>query len=386
MDGKKRGPMDGMRLGAIRGFEIRIDVSWFVILFLILWSFSTGVFPAQYPDQSTATYLWMGAAGAILFFASIVAHELSHSLVAQRKGIPVEGITLFIFGGIAHTRMEAETPGDEFVIAGVGPLSSLLIGGLFGAVWWLGSSLGLSPAVTVVARYMAFLNVALAVFNLMPGFPLDGGRLFRSIVWKVTGDLTTATRWATTGGKVLGYVLMGLGALELLAGAGLGGLWLVFIGWFLRNAAVMSLRQHVIANLLHGVAARELMTPSPHVVPPSLTLQELVDAHFLTKEHAAFPVVEDGRPVGLVTLQHVKGVPRDAWGSTRVADVMRDLDGIGVGARDSVTKVLERMDEGGERRVLVLDGDRLVGIISASDVAAWLQRRQELASLRASPR
>jgi len=385
MAGARKGPMDGMRLGAIGGFEIRIDVSWFVILFLILWSFSTVVFPAQYPDRSTGTYLGMGAAGALLFFASIVAHELSHSLVARRKGIPVEGITLFIFGGIAHTRMEAESPGDEFVIAGVGPLSSLAIAVLFGGVWWVGGAVGMPGAVTVVARYMAFLNVALAVFNLLPGFPLDGGRLFRSIVWKISGDLNTATRWATTGGRLLGYGLMALGVLELLAGLGLGGLWLVFIGWFLRNAAVMSLRQHVVASFLHGVAAREVMTPGPDVVTPALTLDELVEGHFLRKEHAAFPVVEDGHPVGLITLQHVKAVPRDLWGSRRVGDIMRDLSGLTVGPRESVTRALELMEQEGERRVLVLDGDRLAGIISASDIAGWLQRRQELESLRAAP-
>lgn len=375
--------MGGIRLGSIRGFEIRIDISWFVILFLVLWSFSGAVFPAQYPDQSTGTYLLMGAAGALLFFASIIAHELSHSVVARRKGIPVEGITLFIFGGIAHTRMEAETPGDEFVIAGVGPLASLALAAVFAGAWWLGSVAGIAPAVTIVAGYLAVLNAALAVFNLLPGFPLDGGRLFRSIVWKVTGDLTTATRWATMGGKGLGYGLMALGALQLFAGAGLGGLWLIFIGWFLRGAAEMSLRQHVVRSVLEGVAARELMTPDPDVVSPDLTVEELVESHFLRKEHHAFPVVDAGRPVGLVTLQHVKGVPRSEWSSRRTRDVMRDLSDLRVGPRDQVTRVLELMEEGEERRILVVDGERLVGIISASDVAAWLQRREEFESLRA---
>lgn len=375
--------MGDFRLGSILGFEIRIDFSWFVIFFLILWSFAGGVFPAQYPEQSPRTYWLMGGVGALLFFASLLAHELSHSLVARAKGIPVEGITLFIFGGMARTRLEAEDPGDEFAIAAVGPLSSLVIAGLFGAVWWIGSRAGWSPAVTGVAGYLGFLNVLLAVFNLLPGFPLDGGRLFRSLVWKLTGDLTRATRWATTGGKALGYALMGLGALQLLAGAALGGLWLLFIGWFLRNAAAMSLRQHVVKNLLEGVAAREIMTPDPDVVGPDLTLEELVESHLMRKRYQSFPVVEDGRPVGLVTLQHVKSVPPEERSRRRVRDVMKGPEGIVVGPRDSVTAVLEGMEESGERRALVVEDGRLVGIISASDVATWLQRSEELESLGA---
>ncbi|MEN8375160.1 MAG: site-2 protease family protein, partial [Gemmatimonadota bacterium] len=369
--------IDGFRVGSVFGFEIRIDVSWFVILVLILWSFSWGVFPAQYPDQPRAVYLAMGFAGALLFFASLLTHELSHSLVARTKGIPVEGITLFIFGGIAHTRMEAENPGDEFVIAGVGPLASLVIGLFFGAIWWVATSLGVTPAVTIVARYLAFLNVALAVFNLMPGFPLDGGRLFRSIVWRITGDLTKATRWATNGGKTFGLVLIALGALQLFAGAGIGGLWLIFIGWFLRNAAVMSMRQHVVRAMLEGVSAGDLMSADPAVVSPTLSLSDLVDSYFLTERHQAFPVVDGARPVGLITLQHVKAIPRDAWPSRQVGEAMRAVDELAVGAREPVTTALERMQDAKERRILVVDDGRLVGILSASDVAAWVQRSQE---------
>jgi len=376
--------VDGFRVGSIFGVEIRIDFSWFVILALILWSFSEGVFPTEYPDQSTATYLGMGVIGALLFFASLLAHELSHALVARAKGIPVEGITLFIFGGVARTRLEAETPEDEFVIAGVGPLASLVIAALFGAIAWMSSSAGLTPAVTVVARYLAFLNTVLAVFNLMPGFPLDGGRLFRSIVWKITGNLTTATRWASTGGKMFGFILMALGALQLLAGATLGGMWLIFIGWFLRNAAVMSLEQHMVRSLLERVATRALMTPDPDVVAPTLTLDELVEWHFLKKRHQAFPVVDAGRLVGLITLQHVKKIPRDLWKVRRIEDIMCDLSDLTVGPRDSVVHALERMKEAGERRVLVVDGDRLLGIISASDIATWLQRSADLEPLHES--
>jgi Zn-dependent protease/predicted transcriptional regulator len=376
--------MDSFRVGSVFGVEIRIDFSWFVILALILWSFAGGVFPVAYPDQSSATYLVMGIVGALLFFASLLAHELSHSLVARTKGIPVEGITLFIFGGVARTRKEAETPEDEFVIAAVGPLASLVIAAIFGSIAWVGSSVGLTPAVTVVARYLAFMNTLLAVFNLMPGFPLDGGRLFRSIVWKVTGDVTKATRWASTGGKTFGLMLMALGMFQLFAGFALGGMWLIFIGWFLRNAAVMSFEQHMVKSLLEGVAARELMTPDPCVVAPALTLNELVDSYFLKKRHQAFPVVEAGRLVGLVTLQHVKKVPRDEWETRRVEDIMREPSDLTVGPRDSVIQALERMKGAEERRVLVVDDGRLLGIISASDIGMWVQRSADLKPLRES--
>ena len=376
--------MGDFRLGSIFGFEIRIDFSWFIIFFLILWSFSTRVFPVQIPGQPAELYFVMGTIAALLFFASLLAHELAHSFVARSKGIPVEGITLFIFGGMARMRLEAEDPRDEFQIAVVGPLSSLAIAGLFAMVWWLGRLAGWSPAIAVAAGYLAFLNALLAVFNLMPGFPLDGGRLFRALVWQATGDVTKATRWATAGGRWFGYLLMAFGALQLFAGAVLGGMWLIFIGWFLQNAAGMSLRQFVVRNLLEGVGAREIMTANPDAVPADLPLQELVDTHFLRKRHQAFPVVEGGRPVGLVTLQHVKRLARQEWPAKRVSDVMKRAEGIVVSPWESVSRVIEIMQEAGERRVLVARDGRLIGLISASDVAAWLQHEEEVEALRPS--
>jgi Zn-dependent protease len=377
--------MSDFRLGSVLGFEIRIDFSWFVIFLLILWSFSAGVFPTQYPSLTTAAYLAMGTIGSLLFFCSLLSHELAHSRVARAKGIPVESITLFIFGGMARTKVETEEPADEFLIAAVGPLSSLLIAGLFAGVWWLGGQAGWTP-IAGVARYLAFLNALLAAFNLLPGFPLDGGRLFRSVVWKVTGDLTKATRWASAGGRLLAYLLIGFGVLQLFTGAALGGLWLIFIGWFLRNAAAMSLEQHVVRNILEGVTAREIMSAGPVSVGPDLTLSDLVEAYLLEERHHSFPVIEQGRPVGLVTLQHVKQVAREEWASRRVRDVMTGVGAITVKPQDDVTEVLERMQSADERRVLVVEEGALLGIISASDVAGWIQRSQELESLRGSPR
>ncbi|MFW6085144.1 MAG: site-2 protease family protein, partial [Gemmatimonadota bacterium] len=364
------------------GFEIRIDYSWFVIFFLVLWSFSAGVFPAQYPELSSATYIAMGAIGTLLFFASLLAHELSHSVVARMKGIPVEGITLFIFGGMARTSMESETPEDELAIAGIGPLASLVIAALFGGLWWIGERLGWSAAVTGVSMYLGYLNVILAVFNLLPGFPLDGGRLFRALIWKLTDDLTKATRWASNGGKLLGYLLMGLGILQTFAGAVLGGLWMLFIGWFLRGAAEASYTQHILQRLLEGIRADTVMTPNPESVTPDISLRRLVDERFLRRRYQSFPVVDGGRLIGLITLKQVKDVPREAWDERTAGDTMTPVeDGIVVEPAARMTDVLKTMQENGTQRLLVASGDRLDGIISSTDIAGWVQRSQELEGL-----
>ncbi|HLU26165.1 MAG TPA: site-2 protease family protein [Longimicrobiales bacterium] len=370
--------MGDFRLGSVFGFEIRIDFSWFIIFFLILWTFTVAVFPANFPGLSRGAYLGMGVVGALLFFSSLLAHELSHSLVARRKGIPVEGITLFIFGGMARTRMEAEQPGDEFYIAVVGPVSSILIGLLFGLIWWLGTRLGWSTAITGVALYLGFLNIALAVFNLLPGFPLDGGRLFRSLVWKITGDVTRATRIASTGGKWLGYVLVALGVLQVFGGALVGGLWMVFIGWFLRNAAIVSYEQHLVRLALEGVPAWQIMSRDPETVQPDLTLQALVDDYFLRRRYQAFPVSTDGTPLGIITMHQVKDVPREEWPQRTVAETMTPADEtVTVRPEESMVRVLERMEQSGTRRVLVTRNGQLVGIITAADISDWLRRARE---------
>lgn len=371
--------MGSFRLGAILGFEIRIDFSWFIIFFLILWTFGAAVFPHEFPGLSPVTYYVMGTAGALLFFASLIAHELSHSLVAKTKGIPVEGITLFIFGGMARTRLDAASPGEEFQIAGIGPLTSLLLAVVFYGLEWAGTALGWPVAVTGVAGYLGIWNIALAVFNLLPGFPLDGGRLFRSVVWRVTGDPGKATRWASTGGRWLGYLLVAVGVLNVFMGYMLNGLWLVFIGWFLRNAAESSYQQFLLRNALGGVRAEHAMTRNPETVPSGITLRELVDEHFMLRRYHAFPVVQDGRPVGLVTLARVKDVPREEWDLRTVADVMEPTGpGIVVLSSDPLERVLEKLNSADTHRVLVVDDDELTGIITGTDIASWLRRTREL--------
>ena len=379
--------MPGIRLGAVLGFEIRIDYSWFVIAFLVLWSLSAGVFPARLEGLSAVSYFVMGTLGTLLFFVSLLAHELSHSVVARTRGVEVAGITLFVFGGMAHTKGEASNPEDELAIAGVGPLCSLVLAGIFWVLVRLGGALGWYEPVLVVGEYLALINLVLALFNLLPGFPLDGGRLFRALVWRRTGDLTVATRWATNGGKALGYGLMGLGALQTLAGGVVGGLWMVFIGWFLRTAALTSFEQHLLSGVLTHLTARHIMTPDPSTVEPDLSLQSLVENRLLREPHQGYPVLSGREVMGLITLGHVRAVPRERWSTTTVRDVMTRADQVTLAPDATLERVLESMSGSGLQRVLVVDPQAgLVGVISASDVSRWLQKERALGGVAPNSR
>jgi Zn-dependent protease/CBS domain-containing protein len=371
--------MRGFRLGRFFGFEVRIDSSWFILFALILWTFSYIVFPQHVPGRPVGVYFAMGLTGTLLFFVSLLLHEIAHSVVARAKNIPVEGITLFLFGGMAHTRMEAETPGDEFLIAGAGPVMSVFIALVLGAAWSLGSRAGFDPTVLAVLQYIAALNVILAVFNLLPGFPLDGGRLFRAIVWKITGNMRKATRVASWGGRILAYLLIAFGLLSAFAGNVLGGLWMAFIGWFLRNAAISSYQQHLLLDVLGGVRARQAMTPDPDTVPAHATVRELADEYFMRRRHASYPVMQSGAVAGIVTLHAVRAVARDEWDTRTAAEVMLPIgEGIMVRAEDPMLVVMDRMKASPARRVLVMRDGQLIGIIAPSDIAFWLERaRQE---------
>jgi len=371
--------MQSFRLGSIFGFEIRVDLSWFLIFFLILWTFIGSVFPGKYPGLSQDTYIVMGIVATLLFFASLLAHELSHSFVARAKGISVEGITLFAFGGVSRTRMDAETAGDEFQIAGVGPLTSIAIAVLFGLLYWIGIGAGWSVAVNGVTGYLASINLILAIFNLLPGFPLDGGRLFRAIVWKITGNLKKATRIASWGGKFFSYLIIALGVVQLFGGLVLNGLWLILIGWFLNNAAEYSYQQLVVRTSLEGVRVRDLMTPAPETVPPDLTLRELVDDYFLQQRYQSYPVTQNNRPLGIITLNQVKEIPREEWERRTVADTMIPVDkGVVARPEEDMIEVLEKMEASGARRVLVARNGELEGIVTANDVTSWLRRKRDL--------
>jgi len=373
----------GLRVGSVLGFEIRIDTSWLVIFFLVFWSLARGVFPDQYPALTSGTHTLMGLVGTVLFFVSLLIHELSHAVVSRAKSIPVEGITLFIFGGMAHASREPDTPKDELQIAGIGPITSLALAGAFWSIAQLTPAAGFGDSVTGVAHYLAVINVVLAVFNILPGFPLDGGRVFRAIVWSVTGSRTKATRLASAGGRALGLALIVLGAIQALAGAPVGGLWLVFIGWFLRSLAGLSLKQHVLHEVLRDFVAEDLMTPEPEVVPADLPLETLVRERFMRLRFGSYPVMGNGELVGVVTLDNVKSIPRDVWRVSEARDAMTPLaECVVVGARTPVLTVLEEMSRrGGRRRAMVVERGRLVGVISPTDVARLIERAQGVEDL-----
>lgn len=372
--------ISGIRLPRFFGFEVRIDNSWFVVFLLVLWTFAQYVFPARVAGYGATVYGAMAFAGAVLFFGSVLLHEVAHSVVARARGIPVEGITLFIFGGTAQVRSEVESPRDEFLITVVGPLSSAVVGIVLLVVARVSARWGVPEPVTGVAEFVALLNFILAGFNLIPGFPLDGGRIFRSLVWHVSKDLQKATRWASYTGRGFGLLLIGSGIYRIYNGGLVEGMWLIFIGWFLAQAAEASYRQVMLRRILEGVKAREAMTRAPETLRPELTLRDVVDQYFLRRRYNSFPVEDErGNLLGLITLSQVKEVERDSWPTIRVGEVMMTLsEAVTVRSNDTLADVLSKLETAGVGRALVIDNGRLEGVISNADIAQWLERYQQL--------
>lgn len=378
--------MTGLRLGRVLGFEIRADYSWFILFILVLWSFSSMVFPRNAPGLDRAVYLVMGLSGSILLFASLLAHELAHSVVARRSGVPVEGITLFLLGGMAHTRTEARTPGDEFRIAAAGPVMSFAVAVLLAGVWLVGERTGWHYGILAVLQYIAALNVLLAVFNLLPGFPLDGGRLFRAGVWKVTGDAQRATHVASVTGRWIGYGLVALGLWSAMLGNLFGGMWLMLIGWFLRNSAIASYRQHLLLTLLSGVRADRVMSRDVHVVDIDTSVRELVQDRFTRQPYGAYPVMDEDAVSGLVTQDSAQSVPQEEWDQRTARDIMVPADQISVRPDEHLASVMEKLRSTAARRALVTSNGELLGIITPGDVAFWLEHTRHAApQTRGSP-
>jgi Zn-dependent protease/CBS domain-containing protein len=365
------------RVGRIIGIEIRIDSSWAVIALLITYSMYLRA-SVLYPELSGGGAVALGILATVLFFGSVLVHELAHALVAQARGIRVQDITLFLFGGATRARVESRGPGDEFLIALVGPLTSGLLAGLFGAVAGLGGAV-LSRPLAGTFGYLAWTNLLLAVFNLVPGFPLDGGRLLRSAIWKATGSLGRATRIASVSGQGVGWLLVAAGVAWLLAGDLAGGIWFAFIGWFLVQAARSSYQDLQLQQLLRGVEAEDVMAANLRRIPPELSLQDAVDDYFMRYDHGAFPVEEQGRTIGLLTLRGVRRVPREQWPTRRVRDHMVPLgDQVVVPPDARMDGVLGKLQDGEANRVLVVEDAEVVGIITPSDLTRWLRRWRTL--------
>jgi Zn-dependent protease/predicted transcriptional regulator len=365
------------RVGRVAGIEVRVDTSWAVIALLITYSMYRRI-DFLYPELSGAGAVGLAVLSAVLFFGSVLVHELAHALVAQARGIRVQDITLFLFGGATRARVESRGPGDEFLIALVGPLTSGILAGLFGIIAGLGGDV-LSRPLAGTLGYLAWVNLVLAVFNLVPGFPLDGGRLLRSAIWKATGSLGRATRIASVSGQAVGWLLVAGGVAFLLAGDLAGGIWFAFIGWFLVQAARSSYQELQLRNLLRGVEAEDVMAGSLLRIPPDLTLQQAVDGYFMRYDHSAFPVDEHGRTIGLLTLRGVRRVPSQEWSTRRVREHMVPLDDqVLVAPHARMDDVLGKLEDGEANRVLVVQDGEVVGIITPSDLTRWLRRWRAL--------
>ena len=367
-----------LRIGRLFGIEIGLHVSWLIIAFLVTYSLAVVQFPSDYRGWDPALYWIVGAATALLFFVSVVAHELSHALMARRFGVRVKNITLFIFGGAAHLESEARRPRDEALIAGVGPLTSLLIGGLLTAL----SVVVVQPQVHALVSWLAYINIALAIFNLIPGFPMDGGRILRAILWTIRRDAFKATQNAAGVGRAFGYLLIALGVFTALQGNGFfGGLWLALIGWFLSNAAESAVAQMSLQRSIRGVRVGEVMDDTPPAVGPNLTVADLVNEHLMRGDGRSFLVRhDDGILAGIVTLTDVQRVPRDAWETTRVTDIMTRFNDLAVVRPDDPLEkaltVLQEREVG--QLPVVAQGREAVGLLTRSGILRLIDTRLKL--------
>ncbi len=363
-----------IRLGTMFGIELKLDYSWFLIFLLLTWSLAGHYFPGAHSGWSIGAYWILGGLTSILFFGSVVIHELAHSLVSHAFGSRVHAITLFIFGGAAQMSAEPRRAREELLMALAGPGASLGLAGLFFVVWRL--SLGVDGPLHAVAGWLAWMNLMLALFNLIPGLPLDGGRVLRAIVWGATGDWRRATVIAAGTGRLIAFGLIFYGVWQIFNRNWADGLWFAFIGWFLDGAATQSVRQIAVDDLLTGHTAREaLLTDCPHVLP-RLTLDVVVDQVAHPSGRRCFPVMEDSRLLGLMTLGQVAEVRRDRWSTTRVAEIMVPLAELKtVRPDEALTTILERMAAEDVNQFPVLEDERFLGMVSRDTLLNFLRMR-----------
>lgn len=375
-------------LGKIAGIEIGIHYSWFFILALITFSLANSFFPTANPAWSAATRWSLGLTSALLLFVSVLIHELAHSVVAKSKGFPVEGITLFLLGGVSNLQAEARRAKDEFVISAVGPATSLALGVLFLLVLVLigGDPLASTPLQSgvralsplhAILGYLWFINLLLAFFNMMPAFPLDGGRVLRSIIWAFSGNFATATKISARTGQAVGFMMIAFGVYQVILG-NLGGLWFALIGWFLQSAAGASLREMEADAVMKGVHVRDVMRPSLASVDPGMSVFDVVYNHLMQDGVRAMPVCEGDRLAGIISLTDVKKVHRDSWPATPVREIMTAIPVHSVEPHEDLSDALGLLAEYSIHQSPVLYEGRLIGMINRADIIEYLHRRKEL--------
>jgi Zn-dependent protease/predicted transcriptional regulator len=387
----------GFSIGRVFGVNIRIDWSWLLIFLLITWNLGT-TFGELHPGWGMTLRWGMAVGAALLFFASVLAHELAHSLVAKARGVPVRSITLHLFGGVSNIEREPDSPGGEFVMAILGPVTSLVIGGVL--VWIAGLGIGplgealadptkaigqINPALTLL-MWLGSVNIMVGLFNLIPGFPLDGGRVLRSILWAMTDNLRQATRWASWVGQGIAWLMifagiaMTFGVQIPVLGTGLGnGLWLAFIGWFLNNASAQSYQKIVVQDILEDVPVARMMRSDPPTLSSDISVSSMVHDHVMGTDECCFPVLDDGRIVGIVTLDDVRAVSRDAWDTRTIRQIMTPADQLVTVAPDEdAAEALHKLMRRDVRQLPVLRDGKLAGVLRRRDIIRWLQLHSEL--------
>ncbi|TMI30071.1 CBS domain-containing protein [Candidatus Bathyarchaeota archaeon] len=371
-----------VNIGRILGIPIRIHWTLWLVFVLIAWSLATpgGYLSLTYPGLDSTTYWSIGIVSALLLFVSVLLHELSHSYIAKKNGLPIARITLFFFGGVSEMTEEPKDAGLEVLMAAAGPLTSFAIAGVMGTLWLLFMLVSAPVAILAILGYGALINAVLGVFNLIPAFPLDGGRVLRGSLWKRSRNLLGATGSATRVSEGLSTLMIGVGLLLVVfTGNIVNGLWILFLGWFIRSGAETSLKQTRMTDILSRVSVSDIMTKQLLTVSPDITVQALVTDYFLTHPHGGYPVVQNDKVVGLVTMDSVRTIPGDKRDLELVSQAMVPYEKtITVTPTVSAADALKRMAQKGVGRVLVMDQDKLLGIVSRGDIMRTLKTRQEL--------
>jgi Zn-dependent protease/predicted transcriptional regulator len=386
----------GFSIGRVFGIDIRIDWSWLFIFVLVTWNLAD-VFGQVHTNWGAVLTWGTSVVAALLFFASVLAHELAHSLVARAQGVPVRSITLFLFGGVSSIERDPSSARNEFLMAFVGPLTSIVIGIVLLLIAGAGTgsisasvtdptqAIALLNPLTTLLMWLGSVNVFVGFFNLIPGFPLDGGRVVRAILWALTDDLRSSTRWASVLGQLIAWLMILAGIAMVFGvqipffGTGLGGLWLAFIGWFLNTASAQSYRQLVIHDILEGVGVSRMMRSEPPTVAPNVSVSSLVHDYIMGHEDRAFPVMEDGRLVGLVTLEDVRHASRETWETATVREIMTPADElVEVRPEEDAAEALNKLTARNVGQLPVTQDDKLVGLLRRQDLVNWLQLHSEL--------
>jgi Zn-dependent protease/CBS domain-containing protein len=368
-----------IKLFKIFGIEIRLDYSWFIILALLVYYFGFSYFPAILPGLNTGFIAIITLVTVLLFFFSILFHEVSHSVVAKKMGIPVSRISLFIFGGMSEIEKEPDKPTTELLMSIAGPISSLFLGVIFVIIWYLTRKIA---AISLPAGYLAFINLVLGIFNLLPGYPLDGGRVLRSIIWKTTKNLKRATFIASTIGRVVGFIMIAVGIYFIFTNNFINGIWLAFIGWFVQSSAYLSYRQLIFDTSIKGFKVKDIMNENMVIVKNDITIGDLVNNYFMRYKYGIFPVVEDlenKKLIGFISIHDIKSIPREEWNSTRGSDIVEEVTEKEIIDGDAeANEAIKQMSKFNLNHLFILSDKKLKGMITKSDIMQFIKLYTEL--------